>query len=829
MLPAGLADTEARLLGAWPAPLGLAFRDDETLAVAFSDGVRRRWRAADGWIVDTADEDPPRPTPPLPGAFRWCSVEDCRPEAEKPALTRGVARSAVSGSTAILDGGWRLHWDLRESRAVAGIELPDDRGPLSVADGMATALGPRWLAFWDLRRREVTAVRTNVPTLVAALSRDGSTLARATETLLELWDTRAVRRLTVAALPGPPRLVAVSPSGVRVAIAGERWLRIVDREAAPLGWYGLAVRRFEAVARDRAGRWFAGVDHAGEIDWVDPEGGPPRRFSEAPEPSGDGRGIRYLEFSPDGRRLLNGGPGSRIAVWDRDSGRMVLRVLNLVGTRSRWVRPLFTSPRHLLVSRNRGELGSARWDLDSGAFELVAFALDEEIRATDAPVPTPPTGDASGVDLFAGVARVRYGEGHELLVVPLETVDGPAHLVVDRLGAPRLVPPSAVPPGVELPETLTTRRPWRDLREAPHESLDLVTHPSAPPNPPSEPPTSGPPIDVEAPRLKIRRTVHGCAPALARPPLPLYQGAAELRPPQGVSLYPQGEALLAAAPQVTPGCGATLRRLTVTVVPDAPLASLLDQLAPESVYTRRELVDRGTHLEALVSAPWAFARPGRTSGPPAHAAANPPETYGFPPRPATVVWIRLLRAHRQVWVTVAEASPSDWPFLAPAVQASFRSLQVHRAVPGPLSTASALERFSWPWEPESLLLSSTRIDPETYIFIGVGLRADGRLGWYRDDHKKVEYGVKETSLPSMTEMLEALEAEPVWRPGDEGPGPADVLHPPKGEDPLADLGGVNPRRPFWDTAWVESSPYIKPVVAGGLRPLLRELWSLMSY
>ena len=816
-LPPELTKTAAKILGAWPAPIDVSFRDDDSLVVTLSDGHRRRWHAQEGWGAEVSDVPTSSPVPRLPRALRWCTVVDCRPEAQVRAPSSAVVRRAASDDTALTDDGSAvLHWDLREGRAVAGILLPDGPRQLSIGGGTAAVLGPRWLAFWDLRRREVTAVRAGAPARASALSGDGSTLALVTETLVEIWDARAIRRTAVAALPGPPLLVAVSRAGTHIAVSGDRWLRIFTRDGDPIGWVGLAVRRFAAVARDGESLWLAGIDSAGAVDLIDLQRGATRRFSEAPEPSEIGRGVRYVEFSQDGRQILSGGPGSRVAVWDRVSGRMRLRVLNLVGSDQR-SRAQFTSPHHLLARRYDPALGCLLWDLETGAHETLSSPRCEVLRQ-GSPVSRSTGGREVQVGVSDGVARVRFEDGDELLVVPVETVDGPDHLIFDRRGGPRFIPMAAVPEGSSLPTTVSTRRPWRDLSTTPGSALKIASQPSAPQSTAEEFSEASAPVDIDAPQLAIHRTVHGCAPMLAGRPEPLFEGRAELRLPQGVWLYPRGDARLAAPAQVTPGCGATLRRLHVGVAADARLDVLLDALAPGSVFARRELVDRGTVLEALLVAPWAFAIPAE--GVPSHEELSAPVQA----TPGSMLWIRMLRAHGQVWITVAESSPTDWPFLAPVVEASFRSLQVHRAIPGPLPPVSALERFNWTREPDSALVKDTRASTRTWALTEVVLRADGKVGWRREHDDQTESGIEEPSLPYLAELLDAVESEPVWRPADEGPGPRDSRRTLSAV-PLVDLGGVAPIRPFWELDWRPPPAGGKPALPSGVHRLLRELWS----
>jgi WD40 repeat protein len=817
-LPPELTKTAGQILDAWPAPIDVSFRDDESLEVRFSDGRRRRWHAQEGWGADVSDVPPSSSLSlsRLPSALRWCTTEeDCDPPF-------AVVRRATNDDAALTDDGTAvIHWDLREGRPVAGILLPDGARQLAVGGGTATVLGPRWLAFWDLRRREVTAVRAGAPTRASALSQDGSTLAMATETLVEIWNPQTIRRKAVAALPGLPRLVAVSPSGAHIAVSGDRWLRIFTREGDPIGWIGLAIRRFEAVTPDDEGLSLAGIDGAGAIDLVDLQSGTTRRFSEAPEAVEVGRGVRYVEFSRDGRHLLNGGPGSRVAVWDRESGWMRLRVLNLLGS-SPTSRAVFVPPHHLLVSaiHDAPVPGCLLWDLDTGALETLSSPRCEALRQGSTARGLT-ADDEVQVSLSEGAARVRFGDADEFLVVPVETVDGPDNLVFDRRGAPLFIPQAALPDGSLLPTTVSTRRSWRDLHATPGSALNISAQPPASPNIAEEPPATHSPVDIIAPRLKIHRTVHGCTPTLAGPPEPLFEGRAELRLPQGVWLYPRGDARLAAPAQVTPGCGSTLRRFYVSVVADARLPTILDALAPASRYARRELVDRGTVLEALLVAPWAFASPGDPRpdlpSPSALKRSAPQAT------PGTIIWVRMVRAHGQVWIAVAESSPTDWPFLAPVVEASFHSLAVHRAVPGPLPPISAIEPFTWPREPNSAIVSDAHFSWRTSTMSTVVLRADGKVSWSRENGS-IERGIKEPNLPFLAEFLGVIESEPIWRLADEGPGAQDSLRPPPSA-PVIDLGGIAPIRPVWELGWRPPPSGGEPQLSSGVNRLVRELWS----
>lgn len=115
------------------------------------------------------------------------------------------------------------------------------------------------------------------------------------------------------------------------------------------------------------------------------------------------------------------------------------------------------------------------------------------------------------------------------------------------------------------------------------------------------------------------------------------------------------------AEHVSPGCGIEIRHLFVGVFEDpGPLRLVLERALSQALAGHVPvdvLTDSEDTLEALVHAGW---------------GADPHLV------PSTRLWIRLQRAHGNVWVLYAEMSPHDWSEAADLVQETFRSLEIHR-------------------------------------------------------------------------------------------------------------------------------------------------------
>jgi WD40 repeat protein len=274
-------------------------------------------------------------------------------------------------ATAFQDGGVRL-WDVPTGRERASLKGHTDAAVCVCfsPDGQRLVTGgrDRMIKVWDVREAGQDLILSGHGRHVfgLAIRPDGRLLASATDQgEIRLWDMHSGelrRKFQVARRDNIRHGLAFSPSGERLAVAGDQGVQLLDA---------------------RSGR-LLGALH------------------------GRKEGVGCVAFSPDGLTLAAGGPGDLLQVWDVVTGRL----LNAVRTEGE-VTGLTFAPGGQLVSVSWSSAVGCIWDARTGGQLLALKGHENGLLA----VAASPDGK-----LLATAARdstVRVWEAHsgrELLV-----------------------------------------------------------------------------------------------------------------------------------------------------------------------------------------------------------------------------------------------------------------------------------------------------------------------------------------------------------------------------------------------------------------------------
>ena len=226
-------------------------------------------------------------------------------------------------------GGAITLWD-----TATGLELTTLRGHHGTVNGVAFAPDRDVLAsvgadgtvrFWDpIAWRQLWVAKAHDgPAVGVAFSPDGRRFATAgVDRRVVVWETRTRQSvLEFSGHTGPVYSVAFSPGGrLLAAIGPDQPLRVWDIDT---GRAAVAVRDpaevGECIRFGHDGRWVVGG--AGPTVWD-------ARTGAQSGVLGDGGAAFSVAFSPDGKRVVTGGSGKAVRVWDTATW---LEVLTLSG------------------------------------------------------------------------------------------------------------------------------------------------------------------------------------------------------------------------------------------------------------------------------------------------------------------------------------------------------------------------------------------------------------------------------------------------------------------------------------------------------------------
>jgi WD40 repeat protein/serine/threonine protein kinase len=179
-----------------------------------------------------------------------------------------------------------------------------------------------------------------------------------------LWDTRT--GLQVASLSPTATCVAFRRDGRRLAGAVQGGVQVWDGDSGRAVFDRFSVESpLVALAYVDGGRRLAGLSTTGEVLFLDPETGEVQERSarrlvfEGVNPLAAGLG-QHAVFSPDGRRLTQGGSDARVRVWDTHTGTLVLDEGGHLG-----VGQAAFSPDGRRLASPGGEGVIRIWDLDT--------------------------------------------------------------------------------------------------------------------------------------------------------------------------------------------------------------------------------------------------------------------------------------------------------------------------------------------------------------------------------------------------------------------------------------------------------------------------------
>ena len=127
-----------------------------------------------------------------------------------------------------------------------------------------------------------------------------------------LWIAGYLRRTRVW------QVLQLSPVGDRLLLSSPEGTGIFETEGGKL--LGRSRGRLRAAAFSRDGKRIAAVTTDGEILVLDGRTGTTIRTIATKEP-----GVVIVRFSPDGERVVGGGEGGEIQLWDADQGKLLWR------------------------------------------------------------------------------------------------------------------------------------------------------------------------------------------------------------------------------------------------------------------------------------------------------------------------------------------------------------------------------------------------------------------------------------------------------------------------------------------------------------------------
>jgi WD40 repeat protein len=197
-----------------------------------------------------------------------------------------------------------------------------------------------------------------------ALSPDGRTAATLShDGTARVWDV--ARQADRFSIPGNPSRLAIGPDGRRLAVALGAEVQVRDLATGRVLARWSAGKPVCGLAFVRGGRQLAVAAVGGSVAFFDPASGAERsRLGRSLpfDPQTERMLVRGwgVAFSPDGRRLAQGGGGGKVRVWDAGSGELLLEG---AGHRDQVGQPAFSPDGRRLASP--GGEGTVRvWDLD---------------------------------------------------------------------------------------------------------------------------------------------------------------------------------------------------------------------------------------------------------------------------------------------------------------------------------------------------------------------------------------------------------------------------------------------------------------------------------
>jgi WD40 repeat protein len=307
------------------------------LAVGYSPDAARLAVAREDHVIRVWDQTAPPDGRSVPWPEAWVAALAVSPDGRTVALagTRNVTHGGGSKAVRLLpDGGG------------PSVDLPGHAGwPTAVAyrpDGrqLASADESGGVILWDPAARAAVGRLAGHAGAVNAVAYrpDGERLVTAgADGTARVWDAggRECGRLDH---PAGVLAAAYSPDGRLLATGGtDRLVRVWDADTLALRHALPGHRAAVAAVAFRPGTAeLATADEESEVRFWDAAAGRDRTAHTqppvtAPVPTADDRPGRpavrtggTLAFSPDGRRLLTGGPARPVQVWDADARRPLL-------------------------------------------------------------------------------------------------------------------------------------------------------------------------------------------------------------------------------------------------------------------------------------------------------------------------------------------------------------------------------------------------------------------------------------------------------------------------------------------------------------------------
>jgi WD40 repeat protein len=280
-------------------------RDGRWIATGGADRTAKLWDAASGRLVATMSEHR-GPIGMLafdPTGQQLATA--CGDGAVRVYNLRGVMLAAYEGHTAdVIEVDWS----------------PDGKWIASAAaDGLA--------AVWPGRTPQTRELAGGDGELIDVLL-CGKTIAIEHETELVLHDVAAERIARRIPLPEEIFSLACSPEAGRIAIGGEKGLRLLDLDGNPVAEIAVSKTPVGAIAFSRDGRSMATLHFEGGLRLWDAKSGAAGLTLMADTPKNPVH-ASAIEFAADGKALFLGDSSGHVAVWATDgSGELARRRLH---------------------------------------------------------------------------------------------------------------------------------------------------------------------------------------------------------------------------------------------------------------------------------------------------------------------------------------------------------------------------------------------------------------------------------------------------------------------------------------------------------------------